>query len=182
MDSIQLTLPFAPDEQWLDIPGYDGIYQVSNFGNVRRIIVKDSIRRERMLSVTGRSRGYPIVGLTLNGVQKVCRVHRLVMLAFESECPAGMVVNHKNGNKLDNRLINLEYVTYSENIRHACNLNRHNTGANHHLTKLNEDMVREMRELYAGGQTKQVDIAKQYGITQASLSYILNRKSWKHVE
>lgn len=106
-------------EIWKPIPGWEGIYSVSNFGRVRRELthgkgIAGSILNS-WLSVTG----YPTVRLT-NMPKRTCyQVHRLVMAAFVGPCPANKEVNHKNGIKTDPRLENLEYVTRKENMQHA---------------------------------------------------------------
>lgn len=99
-------------EIWKPILGYEGYYEVSDLGRVRRAA------SGRILK-TSKSKRYPLVGLSINGVQKVIHVHRLVTAAFLGICPEGMEVNHKNGNKLDNRLSNLEYVSHDENMKHS---------------------------------------------------------------
>lgn len=105
------------EEIWKDIPGYEGYYQVSNTGKVKSldgyykrkypIILKPSLHR-----------GYYRVVLCVDQNRKSIHVHQLVMLAFTGE-PNGLQINHINGIKTDNRLCNLEYVTQSENMKHA---------------------------------------------------------------
>lgn len=118
-----------------------------------------------------------------DGIGKMYHNHRLVMLAFVGPCPEGMNVNHKNGVKTDGRLENLEYVTFKENLGHARReLGFNNSGMNHRLARLSDGEVHEMRELYASGRIKQIELAQKYGIAQSTISYILNRKAWKHIE
>lgn len=97
------------EEVWKDIPNYEGLYEVSNFGNVY------SVRKKIRLKPGDNGYGYLSVVLCKNGIQTNYKVHRLVMLAFIGEPPAGCEVNHIDGNKSNNRLDNLEYITSSEN-------------------------------------------------------------------
>src|SRR3990167_9197731 len=93
---------------WKAIPGYEGLYEVSNMGDVR------SVRRGRNLKPWPRS-GYPSVRLGKNSKWRT--VHRLVLLAFVGQ--SALHANHKNGHKSDNRLTNLEYCTQQANNIHA---------------------------------------------------------------
>ena len=99
-------------ELWKDIKGYEGIYRVSNMGNVW------SVRRERCLSPQRHKSGsgvYLVVKLSLNGVVKSYKVHRLVAQAFIPNPDNKPQVNHKNENTLSNYASNLEWVTNKEN-------------------------------------------------------------------
>ena len=104
-------------EQWKDIPGYEGYYQVSNTGKVKSLTGYYKNKRSILLKHS-LSRGYSRVLLCVNNKRKSIYVHKLVMLAFVGESN-GLQVNHINGVKTDNRLSNLEYVTQSENMKHA---------------------------------------------------------------
>lgn len=105
-------------EVWKDIEGYNGKYQVSNYGNVRSF---SKWKNGRLLKFGTNSHGYYTVNLVKDGRKsvKIVSVHRLVAMAF-IENP-GMVreVNHIDGDKKNNRVDNLEWVDRYENIRHA---------------------------------------------------------------
>jgi len=100
-------------EIWKDIKGYEGIYQVSNLGNVKNI----KYERKKNLSPAKTRYGYLKVVLCKKGVNKSKIVHKLVAIAFLNHKPCGweLVVNHKDFNKLNNKLENLEIVTNREN-------------------------------------------------------------------
>jgi hypothetical protein len=97
-------------EAWRDVPGYEGLYQVSDCGRVRSFH-----RGGRVLRVCPNSTGRLGLVLCLNGSQRSFQVHRLVMAAFVGPCPDGMEVCHNDGNHLNNRLENLRYGTRSDN-------------------------------------------------------------------
>lgn len=109
-------------EEWKDIFGYEGLYQVSNLGNVKSL-GHGHIKREKILKPSNDGRGYLKVGLHLNKVKKSRKIHQLVAVAFLNHVPCGynLVVNHKNLVKTDNRVENLELVTSRENsnLRHV---------------------------------------------------------------
>jgi hypothetical protein len=117
-------------EQWRDIPGYEGYYQVSDLGQVRsldRVVgTSHGVTRSlpgKVLSVgTGRS-NYPQVRLSVNGKTRLYAVHQVVALSFLGPRPAGMVVCHWDGDSGNNKLENLRYATQTENafdaVRHG---------------------------------------------------------------
>lgn len=100
-------------EIWKDIPGYEGLYQVSNFGNVK------SLRSKKLLKNTPQNTGYLKVTLYKNGNFKKHSVHRLVAEIFIDNPDKKRTVNHINGIKYDNRVENLEWATHAENEIHA---------------------------------------------------------------
>ena len=99
------------NEFWVNAYNYEQKYEVSNLGKVR----KKSTKRELVGHLT---RGYHRVGLTKNYRTINKSVHKLVLQSFVGN-KEGLVVNHKNGIKTDNRLENLEWVTVSENTQHS---------------------------------------------------------------
>ncbi len=100
-------------EIWKDIEGYEGLYQISNLGNVK------SLKNNIILKPSKNSKGYLQVFLWKNGSGKLLRIHRLVAKAFIPNFDDKPQVNHIDGNKQNNRVNNLEWVTNSENQKHA---------------------------------------------------------------
>ena len=113
-------------EEWRDIPGYETYYQASSLGNIRRLnsIVAgrcNTLRRLAgdVLKLQKNSNGYITVGFCINHSCKYQRVHRLVCMAFHPNSENKKFVNHKDGNKTNNHIDNLEWCTKSENEIHA---------------------------------------------------------------
>ena len=109
-------------EIWKDIKGYEGLYQVSNRGRVRRIFFINNVTEKekiKVLTPLKHNRGYLSVSLCKNGKQKMRLIHRLVAQAFIENKFNKKEINHINGNKKDNRVENLEWVTSKENTKHA---------------------------------------------------------------
>lgn len=116
------------EECWKPVEGYEGLYEVSNLGRVRsltRIAVTYSnggtqVRKGRIRCGTiDKSTGYARLLLCKEAVQKSFNIHRLVAIAFIPNPYNKPQVNHKDGNKANNRVDNLEWCTVKENARHA---------------------------------------------------------------
>lgn len=167
-------------ERWLAIPGYEGRYCVSDQGNVMSMdYMKTGMPGLMKFSV---SRGYSSVELQTGPIKKRFTVHRLVALAFIGPRPVGLVVNHIDGVKANNRLQNLEYVTSSENSKHSFRIGlQSNVGEKHARSKLTDDKVRKIRALIAEGRTHE-DVAKEMGVSQSCITLINTRKRWSHVK
>jgi hypothetical protein len=128
------------------------------------------------------AKGYPIANLSRDGRRQTIPVHRLVAAAFLGPCPAKQEVNHWDGNKTNNALFNLEYVTPSENMRHSYRvLGRkvapRSYGSAHVSSKLKEDQVLEIVRRYKGGE-RQHALAACFSVTQTLVSQIVLGKAW----
>ena len=112
-------------EEWRDIEGYEGLYQVSSEGRVKSLERKvpkgygERTVKERFLKPSVGRGGYLFVVLCDGGKRKKLRVHRLVCQAFHDNLDNKQEVNHINENKTDNRACNLEWCTRRENINHG---------------------------------------------------------------
>jgi hypothetical protein len=106
-------------EEFRDVPGYEGLYQVSNLGNVKSLARETSngkgffISKEIIRKPTNDNKGYLHLLLSKDAKLKSFKVHKLVAMAFLNHTPCGMklVIDHINDNKLDNRVENLQIVT-----------------------------------------------------------------------
>ena len=125
-------------------------------------------------------KGYPTVALYFNKKNKRYFVHRLVYEAHIGEIPRGMQINHKDGNKGNPHVSNLEVVTPSENAKHAwrIGLNKKQYGENNSHSKLTTEEVKKIREM-AKTKTQQ-EIANDFGLHQTTVHYILIGKTWSH--
>lgn len=103
-------------EIWRDISGYEGLYQVSSYGRVKRLL-KTNPQGKILKPVTDKN-GYLMVRLSKRNIQHNCRIHRLVAIAFIDNPQSLPVVNHKDENIKNNRSDNLEWCTVQYNTRY----------------------------------------------------------------
>jgi hypothetical protein len=162
--------------EWRSIEGEEGRYAVSENGEVMAMNFAASglpgILKPNM------ARGYQTVQLSN---RKRYTIHRLVAAAFIGPRPNGMQINHINGVKTDNRVLNLEYCTPSENMKHCFAIGlQSNQGEKHSRSKLKEKDVRHIKHLLSLKMT-QAEIANMYGVSKPLISRINRGKNWSHV-
>lgn len=114
------------EEIWKPVVGWEGLYEVSNLGNVRsldRYVNQLNYKRfckGQLLKPTFHKSNYFIVTLRNSGIQKICKVHQLVMNAFNPKnSNEKLEINHIDGNTKNNNLSNLEWCTHQQNLQHA---------------------------------------------------------------
>lgn len=192
-------------EIWKDIPGYEGYYQVSNYGRIysmQRVIEggksgSTKIIKGKYLKLN-EVHGYQHVTLCKNGRKERRKVHHLVMESFVGVRPSGLVTNHKNGIRNDNRATNLEYVTISENLWHAISVlgvSLYNEtrfkpgmycGESNPKSKLTNDSVLFIRKAHEEGvSTKDLlnELLNNFGVSvsRSTVNRIISGKSWNNI-
>jgi len=169
------------------IKDYEGIYQVSNLGRIRSLDRTLPTARGRNQTFFGRilrpnihNDGYHARSLQKCGKITIKLVHRIVAAAFIGEPSDGMEVNHKNGDKSDNSIDNLEYLTPSQNCIHAhrTGLRVSPKGSESRNSILTENDVTEIVSLF--GKKTMKDIAKQFGVHDTTVNCIAKGKTWSH--
>lgn len=165
-------------------------YLISNKGNVKTVKTLEN----RILFT--KDDGYVSCTFTLNGKSYYKYVHRLVAEAFVSNPNNKGQVNHKNGIKNDNSVENLEWVTPSENIRHAIETGllkykkkeeeiknrKFVQGEKVHNSKATVEQVIEIRVLYETGEYKQSELAERFDLSYNIIYDIVNRNTYKHID
>lgn len=163
-------------ETWKEVELSYGPYEVSSEGRLRR---RGRVLKPRLNNKDGYVQAQIYMSKT---EKKHPLMHRLVAAAFIGPIPDSMQVNHKNGNRSDNRVENLEIVTASENNLHAFRVlgRESQKGEAHPMAKLTEEIVLKIRELYAAG-VRQFILADQYGLDRTVIRDIVHRYRWKHI-
>lgn len=170
-------------EIWKDC-SYSKNYIVSNRGTVRakfRGIIsgaKTYFRSAHTLSPGKDKNGYFFVRLSHNNNIKQFYIHQLVAEAFIGPCPENRTVDHINRIKTDNRIENLRYATIKQqNDNRILNPAK---GSKCNFSKLNENQVKEIRELYTDSNSIN-SLAKKYEVNRSTISKIINYQTWKHI-
>lgn len=173
-------------EIWKNIKGFEGFYMISNKGRVKSLS-REMIRcngypqsfQERLLKIQKGTNGYLYITIC-NKSRCHLWIARLVAQAFISNPQSKPQVNHKDGNKLNNHVDNLEWVTCSENIKHSFKIGVHkppdNRGSKNGRAKLTDKQVLQIRGLK--GKLTTNDLIKKFKVSRTTINYILNNKSW----
>lgn len=177
------------EEIWKDIKYYEHYYQVSSLGKLRsldRVDCNGNHRKGKPLKLFCDKDGYLIASLSKAGVAKHYKVHRIVAEAFIPNPNKLPQINHKDENKQNNRVDNLEWCTAQHNINYGgrnMKVSKALSGENAHTCKLTEADVLEIRARY-----KQRDkynnaniLAKEYGISHHQILRIAKYERWKQI-
>jgi len=157
-------------EIFKDIPGYEGLYQVSNRGRVSSFV-----RGGKMLRPHLHPYGYMTICLAdLKGGRKYRKIHRLVMAAFRG--PSLLHVNHIDHVRNNNNLYNFEYVKNYEKVQHCVRAGR-NSPPPKQKHKIPDEIIRIIRSHTGTGS----DMVKKFNISQSHISRIRNRQAYNHV-
>ena len=177
-------------EVWKGIPNYEGFYQVSDIGRVRSVDRVVTFKDGRVRKYKGKvlkpsigNTGYELVRLCNNGRCITKSVHRLVLETFKPHVNMdNLDVNHMDGNKLNNHLTNLEWLTRRDNILHAYDMGLiDNEGERSpHTTLSKVDVLEILQRLDAGELQK--DIALDYSVGRACISRINIGLRWRSVK
>lgn len=160
------------EEIWKDIPNYEGIYQISNLGRLKSLrafcsFTKKYFHKEKIVKGKLDKAGYVMVGLCKEGKTKYCRIHRLVAQAFIPNINNYPMVNHKDENKSNNNVNNLEWCTCLYN----------NTYGNKNKNISNPIIQYDLKGNYINDYKSISEASRQTGICHATIIYAL-----KHTE
>lgn len=185
------------EEKWVPVRGFESDYLVSSLGKVCRISVGGNGQSGKILKPWNNSRSlYPTVVIMANGNKRRAYVHHLVLESFVGLRPEGFQCNHKNGNRRDNRLTNLEWCSPSANLKHSYDIlgrkrpvgfphvdaSLRPRGERHGMATLSEKIVREMREYKRKNVSASCQkIADIFSSKKGTVIDILSRKNWRHV-
>ncbi len=173
-------------EEWRDIPGFEGRYQVSNLGRVRAIWQRTASKRGRLLKSSPRGparRRYLSVSLQDGRHRRSRFVHVLVMRAFVGPPPPKHEIDHVDNDPLNPRLSNLEYVTRAEQLRRAYRRDgRRGSNRGGELAPVATFTWEQVREIRRRLKEKEISgraLARELGVAQKTISDIFTGRNWK---
>lgn len=166
------------EENFKNIPGFDGEYQVSDMGRVKSLdrwvkckSGESRFYKGKTLKSTSDEYGRVSVGLSKKGKRKQYRIHCLVMLAFVGERPKGYSICHKDGDASNNTLSNLRYDTQSEN-----SIDIYRQSEKSGMGKLSIEEVLEIRRLYKDKGFTYERLGKMFNVSIGAIGKIITRK------
>jgi len=178
MDNRKISI-----DQWVDVKGYEGIYVINISGKVKsltryvgnRFKNSKSLVKEKFLNISVNG-GYPRVALHKKGVTVWRRLHRLLAISFIPNPENKPQVNHKDGNKLNYKLSNLEWCTSKENVIHAHvnKLTNVPKGEQHYKCTLSDDVVKKIRREYIYRLVTEKMLSIKYNVSRSHIHNILS--------
>jgi len=172
-----MNIKLLEGEIWKPFPvrGFPD-YKVSNFGRIY------TERRQRLLGLRPNHKGYLCTEVNYMKQRKTFLMHRLVAYAFlPSPSSVSMQINHIDGDKKNNHALNLEWVTPSENSKHAFRIGLQcNQGERHPQAKYTNDEILKIRSMFKEGYTRKM-LAEKFNTKPSNIKSIVLRKSWSHI-
>lgn len=160
-------------EEWVNIPNYDGLYMASSLGRIKSFKNK----KERVLKPR-KNRRYLNVALCKDGLCKTFTVHRLIALSFLGK--SDLTVNHKDNNKLNNAVSNLEWVTKENNYKYAVRDGLIKRGQENGYCKLKDTDVVAIRERHKKGE-RFATLGRLFRVTRHNIRSVVLRETWRHL-
>lgn len=165
---------------WKDVLGYEGTYKVSNTGivksidrTIKTINGKLVFKKGKVLKQYEDKYGYLVVGLRKSGSKpKTIKVHRIVATAFLSNVSEKLTVNHKDFNRKNNNVSNLEFCDIGKNVKYSHKNKRYPTNSKHGRSKLTETEVSQIREMYSKN-TSPTLLSRKYKVSRSTIHRIV---------
>lgn len=188
-DTPSTSLP----EIWKPVAGYEGLYEVSDHGRVRRLPRFQSVRNKwgglshRLLAghilhpTPSGNRGYLALNLWRDGKARMTRVNILVCETFNGARPEGKpLALHCDGDKSNNRAANLRWGDDADNAADREAHGRTTKGERQHSARLTAKTVSAIRKRVAAGESM-ASLAREIGVNKSSVQAVVHRRSWKHI-
>lgn len=172
-------------ERWKPVVGYEDCYSISDHGRLARTATYGTAPKPCWkIRAPAFKSGYLSYHMCKDGIRKYRLAHIMVWQAFKGPIPEGIQVNHKNGDRKNPSLTNLDLMTGSGNCAHSfrelgrANFNRPHYGSRNGSAKLTEADIPEIFRLSATGMY-QWQIAERFGVSQPLIGMVLRRRIWR---
>jgi len=183
-NSVTTEIGDIPGEEWRSIPGYEGLYEVSNYGRIKSLARTNSTGTlivPEKIKIACLRNSYLAVRLCKNGTETNKPVHALVLLAFVGPRPADQQCRHLNGDAWDNRLINLAWGTSTENREDQRQHGTDQIGERHPKAKLTRWNVLIDIPVYTAMGLNRRQIAMKLGVNRVTIKKIVRGQTWTHL-
>jgi len=173
-------MPDATRETWKPVPGYEGLYEVSDLGRVRSLPRPGGNNRTyggKIIKGVVKTPAYEVVALSRYGTETRYRVHNLVALVFIGPRPPGQEVRHGPNGRLDNSLANLCYGTRAENAKDRTRDGTLQRGERSPVAKLTNAEAAEIRHRAASGELHRC-LAREFGVSQSTVTYLVGGRTY----
>lgn len=160
-------------ETWKPVKGFEEFYEISNTGKIK------TLRLNKIMKPSLQKTGYYQCSLTLNKKLYYRYIHRLVAENFLKFIPNKYCVNHKDGNKTNNKVSNLEYCTMGENNKHAGLMNLKPIGTKHTNSKLTKQDLIKIEKLLSSGEFTHKKIAEIFEVSRSVITCYSNGKTYR---
>lgn len=181
-------MPSPQPEEWRDIPGYEGLYQVSSLGRVKSLAKpmfygttpnvrnhESAMRIERIMTPRVKRNGYAQIGLYQDGKAKSYTIHRLVAIVFIPNPNGFPYVNHKDEDRLNNSVDNLEWCTPSYNIHYGTAIKKLSDAKRNHPAMSKPVLQFNLDGTFVAEYPSANEAARMTGIKQGNISSCCNR-------
>lgn len=165
---------------FFDIPEFKGFYKISKIGDVVSIHRNGTRLKDKVIKPVIGTNGYMKVSLRCNGIRYTRNIHRLLAQTFIENKDNLPCVNHIDGNKLNNSLSNLEWVSFSKNIQHAYDNGLTIAAKGESRSSLKNEDVLKIVEMKKQGKTLS-EISKEFNVSASSISDIVTGRTWSHI-
>lgn len=182
-----MTMNKERQKMALKISNHDFILRVLRKNRLRMDYENGIIYRKRgsgaeyVAALTTTPRGYKLINLSVDGMQKTCSAHRVIWMMRHGVIPDNLVINHKDNNKGNNSIGNLELTTFSENVSHCINGGYKDIlkGEKHPGVILTAGQVKKIRKMFATGKYTQESLSKFFPVGRAAIGQIIRRETWR---
>ena len=162
-------------------------YSINEYGVIKslsRVLFNGKINyisKEKILKNRIDRYGYEYISLRKDKKEYKFRIHRLVAMMYLDNFSNKLTVNHIDGNKRNNHYSNLECISLGDNIKHAKNNNLHAYGIKQHNSKLNDILIREIRDKYIPRIVTIKQLSNIYSVSEQVIFDVIHKNTWKHV-